>query len=213
MTETNLKMYEGEAINVTWNKDLCIHVAECGNADDELFVSDRDPWCDPDEVTLERVVEVVERCPSGALTYTRQDGILEERQSKNTVHVACHGPLYFKGQLEIDGATAPGVKYRAALCRCGASGNKPFCDGSHIEENFDDYGAVGQSGDGIAVLGGPLQVNCVKNGPLMVKGNLEIYAGSGRQAWQGTKAALCRCGSSSNKPFCDGSHKDVNFKS
>ncbi|MGD9410185.1 MAG: CDGSH iron-sulfur domain-containing protein, partial [Thiohalocapsa sp.] len=51
----------------------------------------------------------------------------------------------------------------------------------------------------------------IPNGPLMLEGNLSIRAASGRVAWQGEKAFLCRCGASKNKPFCDGSHKDAGF--
>jgi CDGSH-type Zn-finger protein len=72
---------------------------------------------------------------------------------------------------------------------------------------------VGESGDGFEQGGGKLRVRLAENGPLLLSGNFVIVASSGRIAWQGTEAALCRCGSSGNKPFCDGSHKAVGFKS
>jgi CDGSH-type Zn-finger protein len=107
----------------------------------------------------------------------------------------------------------PGVRYRAALCRCGRSSNKPFCDNSHLEAGFQDYGSVGEGGPGLAAIGGPLTVKPLTDGPLLVNGNLTIHAGSGRVAWQGAQVALCRCGASKNKPFCDGSHKAAGFRS
>jgi CDGSH-type Zn-finger protein len=55
-------------------------------------------------------------------------------------------------------------------------------------------------------------VSPAPNGPLLLSGNFTIAAASGRRAWRGTKAALCRCGHSNNKPFCDGSHKRVGFQ-
>lgn len=214
MTETPLKTYRGEKITVCWQRDLCLHVGECGRADNDLFVVKRDPWCAPDEVEVDTVAEMVERCPTGALTYVREDGIREKRASENTVRIACDGPLFLQGQLEIQGATPdmPGVKYRAALCRCGHSQRKPFCDNQHQEQVFQDYGAVGETGTEPLQMGGPLQVNPIKNGPLMVQGNFTLYSGSGRKAWQGQRASLCRCGASANKPFCDGSHRSAGFQ-
>lgn len=130
-------------------------------------------------------------------------------------NVRYNGPLFFKGDLVIEGAPAdmPGVRFRAALCRCGQSANKPFCDNSHLRAGFEDFGSVGERGPGIDTGGGPLTVKPLPDGPLLVKGNLTIHAGSGRPAWQGTEAALCRCGASKDKPFCDGSHRAVGFRS
>jgi CDGSH-type Zn-finger protein/uncharacterized Fe-S cluster protein YjdI len=209
------KSYGGEKADVTWDKRLCIHVGECGRAQNEMFVGGRDPWCKPDEVDAETVIDVVERCPTGALAYTRKDdGAAEQAPSQNTVLVANNGPLYLRGELAIDGAAddMPGVRYRAALCRCGASANKPFCDGSHEKAEFRDQGAVGETGVGLEAEGGELMIKRAKNGPLLISGNLTILSGSGREAWKGQKAALCRCGHSANKPFCDGAHKPAGFE-
>jgi CDGSH-type Zn-finger protein len=113
----------------------------------------------------------------------------------------------------VDGAEdMPGVNFRAALCRCGQSKNKPFCDNSHEEAGFKDYGALGDQGEGFDAPGGTLKVSRAPNGPLLLNGNFTIVAASGRRAWSGTKAALCRCGHSTNKPFCDGAHKAAAFQ-
>ncbi len=202
--------YKGADTEVQWDGRLCIHVGECGRATNDLFVGGREPWCQPDRVSSEEVVDVVDRCPTGALTYTRKDGEADEVSgSENIVRVMYNGPLYVRGDLEIDGAAKDmdGVRFRAALCRCGQSKNKPFCDNSHEEASFKDYGAVGDRGDGLESEGGTLKVGHAPNGPLLLNGNFTIVAASGRKAWSGTKAALCRCGDSKNKPFCDGSHK------
>ncbi|MFV2055734.1 MAG: CDGSH iron-sulfur domain-containing protein, partial [Thiohalomonadales bacterium] len=174
------------------------------------------PWCTPDASTLDEVIEVTERCASGALNYTVKDGSREEKPPpQNTLMVTCNGPYYLHGDLDIDAATddMPGVKFRAALCRCGKSMNKPFCDGSHDDIHFKDYGAVGKRGAGLSTEGGKITVRQLKDGPIIVEGNLTLYAGSGRKAWQGKKVPLCRCGASKNKPFCDGSHVEAGFKS
>ena len=207
--------YPGQNVEVEWDGRLCIHIGECGRANNELFVGGRKPWCQPDLVDVEDAVDVTLRCPTGALTYKRNDGGEEETPAdKNTVVVGNNGPLYLTGDLEIDGAAddMPGVAFRAALCRCGLSKNKPFCDNSHEEAQFIDRGAVGDTGAGFSMEGGTLKVKRVANGPLLVNGNFSIVAGSGRIAWKGTKAALCRCGQSKNKPFCDGAHRDAGFE-
>ena len=74
----------------------------------------------------------------------------------------------------------PAVRFRAALCRCGESKNKPFCDNSHEASGFDDRGAVGETGDGSDAVGGKLQVRRAPNGPLLLAGNFSIIAASGR---------------------------------
>ncbi|TVQ84065.1 MAG: hypothetical protein EA400_18155 [Chromatiaceae bacterium] len=208
--------YAGREIDVHWDQRLCIHIGECGYANNALFEGGRDPWCEPDQVDRAAVREVCERCPSGALTYTDKTGTPEQAPAENAVQIAYNGPLYLTGDLQFDPpppVDMPGVRYRAALCRCGASNIKPFCDNSHVEAGFQDYGAVGDAGPGCSAGGGPLKIKVVPNGPLLIEGNLTIRAGSGRVAWQGEKTWLCRCGASKNKPFCDGTHKKVGFRS
>lgn len=208
--------YLGERATVSWDGQLCIHIGECGRAKGELFVGGRKPWCQPDLAEDEEVLDVVMRCPTGSLSMRNSDGDNPESAvAKNTLNVAYNGPLFIRGQLDIDDAPddAPGLRFRAALCRCGHSKNKPFCDNSHDAAGFRDYGAVGESGPGNEERGGPLKVTPVKDGPVLVKGNLTIIASGGRSAWQGKQAALCRCGQSENKPFCDGAHKKAGFRS
>ena len=216
MADKRIFKFDGDEMDVRWDSRLCIHVGECTRAKGELFVSGRKPWCEPGSSVADDVADVVQRCPTGALTYERKgDGAAETTPTTNEVTVANNGPLYFSGDLQIDGAADDmwGVRFRAALCRCGDSKNKPFCDNSHEEAGFRDRGAVGDIGEPILEsTGGPLTIKRVENGPLIVAGNLGIRSASGRQGWRGTRAALCRCGASSNKPFCDGSHKQVGFE-
>jgi CDGSH-type Zn-finger protein/uncharacterized Fe-S cluster protein YjdI len=216
MTKKTVFEYPGKAATVSWHRRLCIHVGECGRAKGDLFVGGRDPWCQPDLASNEEVAEIIRRCPTGALTVKFGDGAGEEQaEPVNSVSVAYNGPLFVRGELAVEGAPedAPGVAYRAALCRCGKSRNKPFCDNSHEKAGFTDYGAVGETGSDEAESGGALSVQPVKDGPLIFNGNFTILSSSGREAWRGTRAALCRCGESANKPFCDGSHKAAGFTS
>ena len=216
MSKTTIFEYQGDSETVTWDRRLCIHVGECGRAKGDLFVQGRKPWCDPNLTDREDTAAVVARCPTGALAMRDQEGamISEPESGENELTVSNDGPLYAVGNLEIDGASADmhSVSRRAALCRCGASKNKPFCDNSHQAAEFRDSGAVGDTGLAEIDSGGPLVVKRIPDGPIEVSGNFSIRAGSGRKAWSGRKAYLCRCGQSANKPFCDGAHKDAGFK-
>lgn len=214
--KTYLYSYSGKETDVTWDERLCIHIGECGRSADELFVGGRQPWCQPDmAASVEAVDEVVRRCPTGALALVQKDASSPETPpARNTVTVANRGPLYLEGDLSIDGAAddMASVPFRAALCRCGLSKNKPFCDNAHEAAGFDDRGAVGQTGDALEAEGGKLEVKRAKNGPLLLSGGFRILTGAGREAWTGKRAALCRCGASKNKPFCDGAHKAAGFE-
>lgn len=215
MSNNNVFSYPGDEIDVTWDGRLCIHIAECGRAEGELFVTGRNPWCLPDTSSIDEVIEVCERCPSGALTYNVKSGNVEQAPDENTVLVSYNGPLFITGDLEIEGLAndMPEIQHRVALCRCGQSKNKPFCDNSHIETSFTDYGAVGEKGTGATAKGGKLNIRLHQDGPLKITGNMKIMASSGRVAWQGDETALCRCGASEKKPFCDGSHRKIGFSS
>lgn len=218
--EQDIHEYPGEQVDVSWDGRLCIHVGECGRAEGPLFTAGRNPWCDPNVAgSADEVADVCERCPTGALTYLRKDGgAAEQAPGRNQVVVSNDGPLYVTGDLEIVGAAEDmtGVRFRAALCRCGRSSQKPFCDNSHRNtsdgvEPFHDAGAVGSTGEPSIEEGGKLVIKGVPNGPLLVNGSFTIVTGAGRVAWRGTRHALCRCGSSNNKPFCDGAHKAAGF--
>jgi CDGSH-type Zn-finger protein/uncharacterized Fe-S cluster protein YjdI len=216
MSDKKTFTYPGEKMDVQWHGALCIHIGECGRAKGELFITGRKPWCRPDLASNEEVEDVISRCPTGALTYRDKVGSQTEQAApENRIQVTYNGPLYVCGSLAIDGAPkdAPGLAFRAALCRCGASKNKPFCDNIHEAAGFKDYGAVGDAGPGLDERDGKLQITPLQDGPLIVKGNVTISSGSGRAAWHGKQIALCRCGASKNKPFCDGTHKEVGFKS
>ncbi|MGI9206174.1 MAG: CDGSH iron-sulfur domain-containing protein [Woeseiaceae bacterium] len=216
MSKKETIQYSGEEATVSWNGKLCIHVGECGRAKGDLFIGGRKPWCDPNLAPNDEVSDVILRCPTGALSVDFADGSrVEKAPGENTVQVAYNGPLFVRGDLDIEGAPAdvPGLKFRAALCRCGQSKNKPYCDNSHEDAGFKDYGAIGDTGAEVPGSGGKLQVKLAPDGPLLVRGNMSMTASSGRVAWHGKQAALCRCGASNNKPFCDGQHKKVGFKS
>jgi CDGSH-type Zn-finger protein/uncharacterized Fe-S cluster protein YjdI len=211
------KAYHSEKITVSFDLERCIHSAECVRGLPEVFDTEKRPWIQPDGSHPDRVAEVVMRCPTGALQYERRDGGAEKPvPSENIVAVAASGPLYVRGDVEVRDSAGTTLldDTRVALCRCGESTNKPFCDNSHIQANFRDAGILGaRFASKPATHGGKLRIVPAVNGPLLLNGEVEIRGADGETAYRGTKTALCRCGRSANKPFCDGSHAEVAWPS
>ena len=203
----------GEKLALSFETKRCIHARFCVTGAPGVFLANvQGPWIHPDAMEVERVVEVAHACPSGAITYHRLDGVHDETAPPvNLAAVREAGPYAFRGQLEIDGEPSG---FRATLCRCGASKNKPFCDSSHHEIAFTATGEP-PSGktDMLPVRDGVLAIEPEINGPLAVRGNLEITSGTGRVVARVMTARLCRCGGSATKPFCDGTHAKIGFKS
>src|SRR6266853_581550 len=204
---------QGERIELAFEARRCIHSRFCVTGAPKVFLANvKGPWIHPDAMPVERLVEVAHACPSGAIRYRRKDGAPEEPVPPvNLASVREGGPYAFRAQLQIDGAAAG---FRATLCRCGASRNKPYCDGSHHEIGFNATGEP-PSGktDMLPVRDGVLAIDPQANGPLRVRGNLEIMSGTGRVVARVTSTYLCRCGGSANKPFCDGTHAKIGFQS
>jgi CDGSH-type Zn-finger protein len=135
--------------------------------------------------------------------------------SDNRIKVRANGPLLCTGDVEV--YTADGQLLKKSddlvLCRCGHSVSKPFCDGSHRQSGFEDAGVfTGADADEPEQLPGPLKVAVRDNAMLVAKGPMTILCADGSTAVRRNKAALCRCGYSNNKPFCDGSHRDHKFE-
>jgi|SRR5277367_1443439 len=135
---------------------------------------------------------------------------LEHAPPVNLAYVREAGPYALRGQPRLDGID---VGYRVTLCRCGASKLKPFCDGSHHDAPFTASGEPPSTQtDMLPVRDGILAVDPQPNGPLQVRGNTEIVSGTGRVVARVTSARLCRCGCSEPKPFCDGTHVRIGFR-
>ncbi len=212
---SGVKRYTGEAVDVTFDTTRCIHAAECVNGLPAVFDTGQRPWIQPANASADETVGVVLRCPSGALHFERKDGgMAESTPERNTIDVRANGPLYVRGDVTI--ATADGeirlADTRMALCRCGQSGNKPFCDNSHLAAGFADAGDVKSKESSSAAVGGMLTITPNHNGPLQVEGNVTILSSDGESVFQASKTWLCRCGGSANKPFCNGTHKRIGFQ-
>lgn len=211
-----ISTYRSDDVDVTYHVGRCLHAQACIRGLPAVFNPDARPWVKPDAAPADEVAEVVQRCPSGALHVHRHDGgTAEPVPDANTVSVQPDGPLYLRGRLTLaapDG-TVLLEDTRIALCRCGASNYKPFCDGTHRKSGFQDTSAMGTTGlkpdpDADATL----TIVPATDGPLLLRGRVTLQTSDGKTLSVG-KAALCRCGASNNKPFCDGTHRTIGFKS
>ncbi|OYY71857.1 ferritin-like domain-containing protein [Sphingomonas sp. 28-63-12] len=203
----------GAAIDLVFAGDRCIHARNCVLGQPKVFKANVEgPWIDPDATSTEGLVTVAHMCPSGAIQYRRHDGGTEEQAPPvNLVQLRENGPIGVRADMVLAGEK---IGYRATLCRCGASKNKPFCDGSHTGIGFQATGEPAtQESQPLAVRDGPLLIEPQQDGPLAVTGNLELCAGTGRTFDRVTSTWLCRCGGSANKPYCDGTHRKIGFKS
>ncbi len=208
----DIEEVRGEKVLIRFEGKKCIHSRSCVLGRPDVFVPNvAGEWIRPDAASPEAIALLGQSCPSGAITYERLDGGEPEPAPKvNVVRVRENGPLGVTGSVEMGEARF----FRATLCRCGASKNKPFCDSSHTAAGFRATGEPNlQETKPLEVRDGALKVTPHVNGPLMVEGNLEIVTGTGHTITRTQKCFLCRCGASENKPFCDGSHKKVGFQS
>lgn len=211
--------YQSNDIEIRYDVARCIHAAECVHGAPAVFDPQAKPWIKPEAADGDTVAAVVMRCPTGALHFRRlDDGAEETPAASNTVTVAADGPLYVRGDVTVADAAGNLMleDTRIALCRCGASKTKPLCDGSHKGIEFEDGGAVETGAPASAEPppeGGKLRITCTANGPYLVAGAATLVDAFGESAGAAQGAALCRCGASNKKPFCDGSHKRVGFSS
>jgi CDGSH-type Zn-finger protein len=132
--------YRGRGITIHDNRGICSHAGFCTDNLKRVFRLREEPWIDPDGATVEEIIRVVRLCPSGALSYS-VDGVEHRDQDRAPMVTATrNGPYAVTGGIELIGQErAEGASLEHyTLCRCGASKNKPFCDGSHWSVGFKD---------------------------------------------------------------------------
>lgn len=135
--------YPGPEITILDNRGICSHAGYCTDCLPEVF-GRGEPWVDADGASPERVAEVIDLCPSGALAYSRGGVKHRDHDAEPQIHVSRNGPYWVKGGVELvgedlgDGASPE----HYTLCRCGESKNKPRCDGSHWYADFRDDEAL-----------------------------------------------------------------------
>ena len=133
-TKGPTRTYERDELTIVWDSSRCTHVAECLKALPEVFDVTRRPWVDIEASGADEIAETIRLCPTGALKYeARAEFPDEEGDEVTTVRAGRTGPLYLRGRIRlVDGhGDLIAEETRVALCRCGASSNKPYCDNSH----------------------------------------------------------------------------------
>lgn len=133
-----VKEYSHEDLTVVWKPNMCTHSTKCWKGLIQVFNPKNRPWINMEGATNERIKNQVEACPSGALSLKSDKET--KTDSSEAINAQCleNGPLMIKGNIKIthsDGTTEIREK-NTAFCRCGASENKPFCDGMHRKINF-----------------------------------------------------------------------------
>jgi len=131
----------GARVTIHDNRALCAHVEYCVLELPTVFDRSKRPWIDPDGASVEEIVALCRKCPSGALSCT-VDGVLHRDYTDRppTVIASKEGPYFVEGGVEITGevlSEGASVEH-CTLCRCGESRNKPFCDGKHWDVGFTD---------------------------------------------------------------------------
>ena len=133
-----VKEYSTDEIVVEWEPRLCIHSGNCSRLLPKVFDRDRRPWVMADEAPADEIERVVAQCPSGALRTRRLKGLSVVPPQRREIRASENGPLLVTGGVRIVDAEGNVLHEgeRAALCRCGGSKNKPFCDGTHRTNGF-----------------------------------------------------------------------------
>jgi uncharacterized Fe-S cluster protein YjdI len=133
------RVYADDRIEVHWEPRLCIHTRSCVERLRGVFDPERRPWIDVSAAGADEIAATVLTCPTGALHFRRLDGgAQEEAEVPPKVVPRTNGPLFLRGRFRIEDADGNLIREdtRLALCRCGASENKPFCDGTHRKIGF-----------------------------------------------------------------------------
>lgn len=140
MSENNQRQYTNGEITVVWQPEVCIHSKICWKGLLSVFNPQKKPWVNMEGAATEEIRKQVNKCPSGALSYF--DNHVEKAttsiQSESIVEVVPDGPLLVYGHIQVKDANGHTVdKHKVtAFCRCGASSNKPYCDGTHRKIDF-----------------------------------------------------------------------------
>jgi CDGSH-type Zn-finger protein len=130
--------YLGQGLTMFDQHTLCTQAGYCGDRFANVWAMiERED--DPE--TRERIRTMSALCPSGRLlTRVEATGEVDEPPYEPSVAVVTDGPLWVRGGVRVEAADGETyeIRNRVTLCRCGGSGNKPFCDGTHKDIGFRD---------------------------------------------------------------------------
>jgi len=134
-----VEIHHGSRITIHDNRAICAHAGVCTDNLPHVFRLGQEPWVDTGGADAEAIIALVKRCPSGALSVSVDGAPPPAEPGENAITASKNGPYFVTGQVELkSGGAAPRFPDRYALCRCGASKNKPFCDGTHDSIGFGD---------------------------------------------------------------------------
>jgi uncharacterized Fe-S cluster protein YjdI len=126
--DIRFKDYPAQGATVKYSPRLCIHAAECVRGLPEVFKPDQKPWIEAQNASFEALAQTIARCPTGALQLEAA-GYSELAPEQPVFTLLENGPIYVRGQITFPNTTIQTTRF--ALCRCGHSENKPFCDNAH----------------------------------------------------------------------------------
>jgi len=136
-----IQNYKKGELRISYDPNTCTHSANCINGYPEIFNIEKRPWINLDEANKAKLNDAVKNCPSGALKII-DDTLKSENEGVENVqiNVMSKGPLLVKGKFKITDHNGNVIETKdsVALCRCGASKNKPFCDGTHNKIDFNN---------------------------------------------------------------------------
>jgi uncharacterized Fe-S cluster protein YjdI len=134
------KKYSNGEVTIVWKPNECIHSGICFRGLNDVFDPRKRPWITPEHSTTDKIIEQVKKCPSGALSYYLNRDTEEQVkvEAETIVETVQNGPLMVYGNVTVKDSVGTITKKSnaTAFCRCGASGNKPYCDGSHKKIGF-----------------------------------------------------------------------------
>lgn len=134
-----VKKYRKENFAILWEPKKCIHAAICVKELPQVYDPKGKPWIKQENATINELKKQINMCPSGALSYEESGTTKIDRNMKTEMELMKNGPLLVKGNIELksyDGSIVFKEKV-TAFCRCGASNNKPYCDGKHKFSGFE----------------------------------------------------------------------------
>lgn len=155
--DPNERSYTNEEITVYWKPSTCIHATTCYRELGRVFNPRRRPWVDLNAAPTEKIIEIINKCPTDALTYEWNDpskvsdkpnkgsARMAEEKSRDKmagkpveIRIMKNGPYVVEGDFRVTGSDGSEMKpmRMTSFCRCGASENMPYCDGSHRIDNF-----------------------------------------------------------------------------
>ncbi|MGL1889458.1 MAG: CDGSH iron-sulfur domain-containing protein [Reichenbachiella sp.] len=132
--------YQGKKVTIHDNRGVCAHAGRCTDGLPSVFHLKEEPWIYADSASAEEIIDTINKCPSGALSYSVEDVEHRNREGKPSIFIAPNGPYVVSGGPSLEETTRGegASEEHFTMCRCGGSKNKPFCDGSHWYNGFKD---------------------------------------------------------------------------